>query len=169
MSLLTVIALAAVVVVEEEGSARNEGAVSVPRSRAVVIDGTMSSAEWRGSAIVRRPEGDLLLRHDGRYLYVGVRTVRRGLPSLCVTRGSTVRVVHASYALGEVAYAKKGATMRRQAEMRIPLDQLDPRDPRISLQFSVDDDGGREEIASGRTGARTTWMRLRLAPAARVG
>ena len=169
MSVLTVIALATVVVVEEEGASRKEGTISVPRSGAVVIDGMMNAAEWRGSAVVRRPEGDLLLRHDGRYLYVGVRTARRGLPSLCATRGNTVRVVHASYALGEVTYEKKGATMRRQAELRIPLDQLDPRDPRISLQFSVDDDGASDEIASGRTGTRTTWTRLRLAPAARVG
>ena len=170
MSVLAVIALAAVVVVEEDGSSRNATSISVPRSGAVVIDGTLNEAEWRGSAVVRRPEGDLLLRHDGKFLYVGLRTARRGLPSLCVTRGTTVRVVNASYALGEVTYAKKGATLRRQAEMRIALDQLDPRDPRISVAFSVDDDERREEIASGaRAGTRPTWTRLRLAPAPRLG
>ena len=169
MSVLTVVALAAVVVVEEEGSSRNQGSISVPRSGAVVIDGRLNADEWRGSAVVRRPDGDLLLRHDGKYLYVGLRTAQRGLPSLCITRGNSVRVVHASYALGEVTSAKKGATMRRHAEMRIALDQLDPRDPRISLDFSANDDGRPDEIASGRAGTRTTWTRLRLAPAARAG
>ena len=78
MAILTVIALAAIVVVEEEGSPRAETPISVPRSRAVVIDGTIEEAEWRGSAVVRRADGDMLLRHDGKYLYIGVRAARRG-------------------------------------------------------------------------------------------
>jgi hypothetical protein len=112
MSILTFIALAAIVVVEEEGSARDEATISVPRARAVVIDGTLEEAEWRGSAVVRRPEGEVLLRHDGKYLYIGVRTARRGFPSVCFARGDTVRVAHASFALGEVMYTRKGTGWR---------------------------------------------------------
>lgn len=108
MSVLTFIALAAIVVVEEEGSPRATATISVPRSAAVVIDGTLEEAEWRGSTVVKRPEGDLLLRHDGKYLYIGVRSARRGFPSVCLMRGSTVRIVHASFALGDVIYAKRG-------------------------------------------------------------
>lgn len=170
MSVLTVFALAAVVVVEEEGSTRNDVSILVPRSGAVVLDGTLDETEWRGSAIVRRPDGDLLLRHDGKYLYVGVRTARRGRPTLSVTRGNSVRVVEAPYALGKAIQGKKGATLRRHAEMRIALDQLDLRDPRISVVFSVDDTDRGDEITSGSRGRRTaTWTRLRLAPASRVG
>lgn len=112
MAILTVIALAAIVVVEEEGSPRAETPISVPRSRAVVIDGTIEEAEWRGSAVVRRPDGEMLLRHDGKYLYIGVRAARRGFPSVCLMRGNTVRVMHASFALGDVLYAKTNATWR---------------------------------------------------------
>lgn len=108
MSVLTLIALAAIVVVEEEGSPRAAAAVSVPRSTPVVIDGTLDDEEWRGSTVVKRPDGELLLRHDGKYLYVGVRSQRRGFPSVCLMRGSTVRVMHASFALGDVVYAKRG-------------------------------------------------------------
>jgi hypothetical protein len=96
--------------VEEEGSPRTGAAVAVPRARPVVIDGTLDEEEWRGSTVVKRPEGELLLRHDGKYLYIGVRSARRGFPSVCLMRGSTVRVVHASFALGDVVYAKRGAT-----------------------------------------------------------
>jgi len=109
MSSLTLIALTAIVVVEE-GSSRDEAPISVPRSRPVVIDGTLDESEWRGSAVVKRREGDVLLRHDGKYLYIGVRAVRRGFPSICFARGDTIRVAHASFALGDVVYTKVGPT-----------------------------------------------------------
>jgi hypothetical protein len=115
MSPLTLIALAAIVVLEEDGSSRDEATITVPRSRAVVIDGTLEEAEWRGSAVVRRPEGEVLLRHDGKYLYIGVRTTRRGFPSMCFARGDTVRVAHASFALGEVVYTRTGTSWRLDA------------------------------------------------------
>ncbi len=196
MAILTVIALAAVVVVEEDGSPRDMP-MSVPRSRAVVVDGTIEEAEWRGSAVVKRRDGEMLLRHDGKYLYIGIRSTRRGFPSVCLSRGSSVRVMHASFALGEVTYAKRNATWRlgapfewepparavgsdrdpqrarflaergwlgstvpmgnpRHAEMQIALDQLDPRDLRISVAYFLEDTGGGEEIAVwSRTGARS--------------
>ena len=193
MVTLTIVALAAIVVVEEDGAPRREAAVPVPRSRPVVIDGTLDEAEWRGSAVVKRPEGDVLLRHDGKYLYIGVRTTRRGFPSVCLIRGNTVRVLHASFALGDVVYAKKDAMWKlgapfewdrpafgdrdpqrarflaergwlgstvpmgnpRHAEMQIALDQLDPRDLRISIAVFMEDDEGGADIASwSRAGAR---------------
>ena len=170
MSVLTVFALAAVVVVEEDGSTRSDASILVPRSTSVVLDGRLDETEWRGSAIVRRPDGDLLLRHDGKYLYVGVRTARRGLPTLFVTRGNSVRVIEAPYALGKAIPGKKGTTLRRHAEIRIALDQLDRRDPRISVAFSVDEGDRGDEITSASPGRRdATWTRLRLAPAPRLG
>lgn len=196
MVIVTIVALAAVIVVEEDGSPRKEPVVSVPRSRAVVIDGTLEEAEWRGSAVIKRPEGEVLLRHDAKYLYIGVRTARRGFPSVCVMRGNTVRVMHASFALGDVVYAKKDASWKlgapfdwepptralrgdrdpqgarflaergwlgstvpmgnpRHAEMQIALDQLDPRDLRLSVAVFMEDEGRGEQIASwSRAGPR---------------
>lgn len=200
MVILAVVALAAVVVVEEDGAPPKETRVSVPRSRGIVIDGTLDEAEWRGSAVVKRPEGEVLMRHDGKYLYLGIRTTRRGFPSVCVMSGNTVRVLHASFALGDVVYAKKNAMWKlgapfeweppariagdrdqqrarflaergwlgstvpmgspRHAEMQIALDQLDPRDLRISIAVFMEDEGRGEQIAS--------WSRVR-AKAARDG
>jgi hypothetical protein len=114
MTSMTVIALAAIVVVED-GSSRNEASLPVPRSRPIVIDGTLEESEWRGSAVLRRPEGDVLLRHDGRYLYIGVRAVRRGFPSVCFARGEAVRIAHSSFALGDVIYTKNGTSWRLDA------------------------------------------------------
>jgi hypothetical protein len=131
----------------------------------------------------------LLLRHDGKYLYIGIRAARRGFPSICLARGQSVRVIHASFALGDVMYEKRGAKWRlgapfaweplarpsrsdsdqrrarflaehgwvgstvpmgnpHHAEIQIALDQLDPRDPRVSVAFFMEDGGRGEEIAS---------------------
>lgn len=136
MSSLVIIALAAVVVVEEEGS-RDETPISVPRARAVAIDGTLDEAEWRGSAVMRRPEGEVLLRHDGRYLYVGVRTTRRGFPSVCIARGDTVRVAHASFALGDVVYTKQSGRWQLDApfEWEPPARELGPEADQRRARF----------------------------------
>lgn len=140
MSPLTIIALAAIVVVEEDGSSRDEATITVPRARAAVIDGTLEEAEWRGSAVVRRPDGDVLLRHDGRYLYVGVRAVRRGFPSVCFARGDTVRVAHASFALGEVVYTRTGASWRLGAPFawETPARALGPEADQRLARFLAD-------------------------------
>jgi hypothetical protein len=140
MSPLTIIALAAIVVVEEDGSSRDEATITVPRARPVVIDGTLEEAEWRGSAVVRRPDGDVLLRHDGRYLYVGVRAVRRGFPSVCFARGDTVRVAHASFALGEVVYTRTGASWRLGAPFawETPARALGPAADQRLARFLAD-------------------------------
>jgi hypothetical protein len=202
MSPLFIVAFATIVVVEE-GSPRDEAPISVPRARGVVIDGTLDDTEWRGSAIVRRPEGDVLLRHDGKYLYIGVRSVGRGFPSVCFARGELIRVAHASYALGDVIYTKSGTTWKlgapfawektaptsdseadqrrarfliehgwvastmpmgkpRNAEMQIALDQLDPRDPRISVAFFMEDEGRGEGIAAWPRGRRDDCANDRL-------
>ena len=140
MSVLTYIALAAIIVVEEDGSSRDEATISVPRARAVVIDGTLEEAEWRGSAVVRRPEGEVLLRHDGRYLYIGVRTVRRGFPSVCFARGDVVRVAHASFALGEVVYTRSGTAWRLGAPFawEAPARTLGPESDQRRARFLVE-------------------------------
>jgi hypothetical protein len=159
MSILPLIALAAVVVVEEEGSSRAEKPVSVPRAQAPVIDGRLNAAEWRGSAILKRPEGEVLLRHDGKYLYIGVRGIKRGVPSVCVTR-CDVRDTPRSRSLAVRSGLGGSAPVGQpqQAEMRIALDQLDARDPRFSIAFLMVDDDAPERAKLGKV----TSTRIRL-------
>jgi hypothetical protein len=84
-----------------------EPAIHVPQGAAVVIDGRMNEAEWERAAVQRLPDGTILrLQHDGRYLLLGIEGGKQGFPSVCVAHGESVRVLHASAALGSVAYSR---------------------------------------------------------------
>jgi hypothetical protein len=52
--------------------------------------------------------GQVSLRRDGNILHITVSGPRKGLASLCVAEESRVRILHASAALGEAAYEKRG-------------------------------------------------------------
>jgi hypothetical protein len=52
--------------------------------------------------------GQVSLRRDGDTLHVTVNGPRKGLASLCVGDQWTVRILHASAALGEARYEKQG-------------------------------------------------------------
>lgn len=98
-------------------AAAAQDAIAVPRRPAPTIDGTLADAEWRGAATRRASDGsEVLLLHDGRFLFLGVRAVKPGFVSACVIRKDTVRVLHASAALGDVAYVPGDATWRVAAK-----------------------------------------------------
>lgn len=79
--------------------------VEVHFGKAVTIDGTIADAEWAdASAFDLTNGGRLLLKHDGTYLYVGVRGTAKGWCHIYVARDSRVEVLHASAALGRVIY-----------------------------------------------------------------
>jgi hypothetical protein len=79
--------------------------IDVPRGAPVVIDGKIDAAEWDGAANHRFADGSVIrLRHDGRHLFLGLTSTRKGFPSVCIARGDVVRILHASAALGSVTY-----------------------------------------------------------------
>ena len=83
--------------------------IKVPRGPAPVIDGRIDSIEWQGSAVEQLTNGlTIRLRHDGQHLFLGVSSTEEGFPSVCALQGDTIRVLHASAALGAVAYRKSG-------------------------------------------------------------
>jgi hypothetical protein len=91
------------------GSAPSPSPVKVPRGSAPVIDGRIVNAEWQGAAVERLANGlDVRLRHDGKDLFVAVSSSANGFPSVCAARVDTVRVLHASAALGAVMYTRSG-------------------------------------------------------------
>jgi hypothetical protein len=104
----TAVRLIAVLVVA--WSATDAGpSVKVPRGPAPVIDGRMDSAEWAGAAVEQLANGlTVRLRHDGQFLFLAVSSSAEGFPSVCVARADTVRILHASAALGAVAYTRRG-------------------------------------------------------------
>jgi hypothetical protein len=94
-------------------SLQQQAAIAVPRGRPPVIDGRIAAQEWNGSFEAVMPDGtELKLRRDDAYLYVAVHGTRPGFPSLCVTRGDTTRVLHASAALGDALFTGAGSSRR---------------------------------------------------------
>lgn len=80
--------------------------LAVPKGTAPVIDGTFSPDEWSTAYEAEFTDGsELLLMHDGEYLYLGIRA-RTGLPaaSICVVRGDEIAVLHASASLATATY-----------------------------------------------------------------
>jgi hypothetical protein len=88
--------------------------VEVPSTgKAPVIDGKITSLEWKGAAHVSLGKnGYALLLHDENFLYVGLVSAKPGVGSLCVQGRTGVRVLHASAALGTAAYEEENGKWR---------------------------------------------------------
>lgn len=82
--------------------------VPTMRAREIVLDGRLDSAEWAGAAVHTVDGVTARLQHDGRHLYLAIAGPRFGFNSLCSVRGDSVRILHASAALGAVTYARRG-------------------------------------------------------------
>jgi len=79
--------------------------ISVPKGKAVVLDGRISDEEWKGGLRQQMTGGgELRLLQDGSELYVGVKGLRDGWSHVYVTTGELVYVLHASAALGDATY-----------------------------------------------------------------
>lgn len=79
--------------------------IAVPRGRAPVLDGKVDSLEWADA--LRAPlgrSGSLDLKHDGRELYLGIQGEGPIIAGVCLARGDTIQVLHASAALGAAVY-----------------------------------------------------------------
>ncbi len=90
--------------------------IAVPRGDAAGIDGTLRSSEWANAReVTLNPEGELLLMHDGQYLYLGLRGKPDSVGSVCFTRGSQVLVLHSSLGVGTAIYElSEGSWQRTQ-------------------------------------------------------
>lgn len=85
---------------------------------APTIDGTLTDYEW-ASAWKAKLEGggEVRLLAEGKFLFVAIRGPRApGLASVCVAKGKTVRILHASAAIGDAAFERWGDMwMKRKA------------------------------------------------------
>lgn len=78
------------------------------------IDGVLGPKEWSGALREKLiGGGEVLLLRAPADLYVAVVGPKRGYPSLCVGDFERVEVLHASAALGSVAYTRTGAKWLR--------------------------------------------------------
>jgi hypothetical protein len=83
------------------------------------IDGVLEPDEWAGAVQDKlSDDGELLLMHDGEYLYIGIRASVKGsgVGSICIDRGEQVAILHSSAALGTSIYEKDGAEWQQTQE-----------------------------------------------------
>jgi hypothetical protein len=74
---------------------------------APVIDGRIDDAEWASAMTAELTGGGAMrILRRGDFLYVALRGPRSGLASLCAAKGSRVRILHASAAVGEARYER---------------------------------------------------------------
>ena len=86
--------------------APQDSTVMVPRGGAT-LDGTLSAGEWSGAYVaLLTGGGQVLLMHDGGYLYLGVQRREALVVTVCLDRGDSVAVFHSSAALGTAAFRR---------------------------------------------------------------
>lgn len=90
---------------------------------APVIDGRIDDREW--SASRREPlaggGGEVQLLARGEFLYVAIRGPRSGLASLCVAKGKSVRILHASAAIGDATFERWGDVWMKRRDFEWTL------------------------------------------------
>jgi hypothetical protein len=82
--------------------------IDAPAGDPATIDGLFSPGEWDKALTIDLADGELLLMHAGEYLYLGIRSERLGLGSLCVNWHEKISILHSSAALGTASYVKAG-------------------------------------------------------------
>jgi hypothetical protein len=91
-------------------------------SQSPVINGRIGEQEW---ATARREKleggGELLLLPRGDILFVAVHGPRTGLASLCISKGKSVRILHASAAIGEAAFERWGDMWMKRSDFEWTL------------------------------------------------
>jgi hypothetical protein len=90
--------------------------VAAPQGRHSTIDGVFAPGEWDEALEIDLPNGQLLLMHAGSYLYLGIRSEKLGLGSICIIRDEQIAVLHSSAALGTATYEKAGDSWRKSRD-----------------------------------------------------
>ena len=102
MMRLTVVALAALTLAAAQADR------GIPRSTAAVIDGRAGVSEWSAARREDAKSGvQVRLQHDGAALYIAIESPSDGFTSLCLGSPESVRILHASAALGAVDYRER--------------------------------------------------------------
>jgi hypothetical protein len=84
---------------------------------APTTDGNVTEQEWTGAQRAKlEGGGEMRLLAQGKFLFVAIRGPRAGLASVCLAKGKTVRILHASAAIGDAAFERWGDMwMKRKA------------------------------------------------------
>jgi hypothetical protein len=125
-------------------------------SSAPVIDGRIGDQEW--SASRREPlaggGGEVQLLARGEFLYVAVRGPRSGLASLCVAKGKSVRILHASAAIGDAIFERWGDVWMKRKDFEWTL-RDSPRMTPVTQQARTETLGKAGWIANASAAGST--------------
>ena len=92
------------------GIAATQLDLRIPRAAAPRIDGRLDDAEWKDSLRERSKGGlEVRLLQDATSLFIGVTSPGSGFVSVCLANGDSIRILHASAALGAVHYTRSDA------------------------------------------------------------
>lgn len=84
--------------------------VIVPGGNAPIIDGSILTEEWESAFQSEMSGGgELLLMHEGGYLYIGIRAKPEPVTSICIDQGERVSILHSSAAIGTAIYKQGDA------------------------------------------------------------
>lgn len=79
--------------------------IIVPDGNEATIDGVLSPDEWNPAYQTELVGGgELLLMHEGGYLYLGIRAKPEPVTSICLDQGDRVSILHSSVAMGTAIY-----------------------------------------------------------------
>jgi hypothetical protein len=79
--------------------------ILVPGGNEATIDGVLSPEEWDPAYQTELiGGGELLLMHEGGYLYLGIRAKPEPVTSICLDRGDRVSILQSSAAIGTATY-----------------------------------------------------------------
>lgn len=84
-----------------------------------LLDGVLGTDEWRAPGVRRETMeggGEVWLRRDGDRLFVAVKSVKRGIASLCTGNKDQVEILHASAALGTARFQRDGKAWKPMQE-----------------------------------------------------
>lgn len=85
----------------------------MPAGNAIRLDGVISEGEWNGAAEHELAGGGkLMLKKEGHVLLAAIAANKKGWAHVYLSSGDTVRVLHASAALGEARYVKQNDLWR---------------------------------------------------------
>lgn len=88
--------------------------IHIPKGNGPVIDGRFSEGEWDGALKTDLVNGgELMLMHDGGYLYMGIRSREMGFGSICTLDEDRVSILHSSAGLGTAIFEWNGEDWRR--------------------------------------------------------
>lgn len=96
--------------------------IRIPIGAAPTIDGVIRLDEWNDAVETKFSDGTALkLKRDSGFIYLAFHGATEGFPSVCVTRGDTTRILHASAALASATFTGRDAQRTLNAPFAFAL------------------------------------------------